>query len=198
MVLVARLSGTDAMLLPQGWSTPLTRKGFTVSTVFAAGLAVLGFRFAGTALLPACMWFAVTAVPLMLIDWVCHRLPSRLVAAMFVGGLVNFAYLAITHDEMTTMLRAVMAAVAVFGAALATAVAAPGSLGGGDVKLLGTVALYLGWAGWTHLVRGVVLAVVLAATVCLFLILLRRLAWGDRFAFGPAIVGGALIALVLP
>lgn len=196
--LAARLSGPECVVLPPGWMRPLTREGFAAGLVLGAGIAVLAYRFAGTADLLTLVWFVVTGVPLMLIDWICHRLPTRLVGAMFIGGIVNLSCLALARDEMTSLLRALGAAAVVFGGTLAAAVAAPASLGGGDVRLLGTAALYLGWIGWAHVVRGIVLALVLAAAAGVFLTATGRLEAGDRLAFGPAIVGATLIVLVLP
>ena len=188
----------ESTALPYGWKVLATREVFAIGVAVGGGIAVLAYRFAGTVDLVAWVWFTLTAVPLMLIDWICHRLPSQLIGAMFLGGIANFLCFSVAEGEVSSMFRAVGAAAVVFIGALATAIVAPGSLGGGDVKLLGTVALYLGWVGWTHVARGIVLALVLAAVVGGFLLATRGLAWTDRLAFGPAVIGGALIALVLP
>ncbi|MFE9748258.1 prepilin peptidase [Saccharothrix saharensis] len=198
VALAGRLSGGEVDLLPPGWRNPLTRESFMAGLVFGSALALLAYRLAGTVVLAAWVWFALTGVPLILIDWVCHRLPSKLMGLMLVGGIMNFSCLAIAQGGMVPMLRAVLAAVVVFLGALVTAIALPGSLGGGDVKLLATAALYLGWMSWTHVVRGVVLALVLAGVTAAALATLGRLSWKDRLAFGPAVVGGALITAVLP
>lgn len=165
---------------------------------FAFGLVVLDHRFTDTSLMVASAWLGVVGGQLMLIDWACHRLPTRLTTALFGGGSVIFLAAAVHTEDASALVRAALAAVVVFAAALATALLAPGGLGAGDVRLLGAVGLFLGWAGWSHVLRGLVLALFLGAAVGTVLLLARRISPSEHLAFGPAIVGGALLSLVLP
>ncbi|MFC6091578.1 prepilin peptidase [Saccharothrix lopnurensis] len=176
----------------------ISRETFTVSLVLVAGIFVLDHQLASAPLLAASSWLAVTGTQLMMTDWIHHRLPNPLVTAMLVGGLVIFSYAAAEEGRVIALLRAITAAAVVFIGGLTVAVTAPGALGAGDIKLLGTVALYLGWVGWSHVLRGVVLALFLGSVVGAVLLATRRISRDDRFAFGPAVVGGALLTLVTP
>ncbi|MEU4767721.1 A24 family peptidase [Actinosynnema sp. NPDC023794] len=173
-----------------------TRDGFMVGSVVGVGLGVLHQRFDGVPHQFAVLWLAAIGVPLMMIDWACHRLPSPLVRALFVGGVAILGYVAASHDDLNALTRALLAAGITSAAALTVAMIIPAALGAGDVKLLGAVALYLGWVGWLDLLRGVVLALLLGAMAGTTLLIARRISRTDRLAFGPAIVGGALLALV--
>lgn len=185
------------------WSCPSsnalgTRDGFMVSSVVGVGLVVLHHRLDGVPHQFAVLWLAAIGVPLMMIDWACHRLPTPLVRALFVGGVAILGSVAASHDDLKALTRALLAAGITSAAALTVAMIIPAALGAGDVKLLGAVALYLGWVGWLDLFRGVVLALLLGATAGTTLLTARRISRTDRLAFGPAIVGGALLALVTP
>ncbi|XVS62071.1 hypothetical protein ACQPYE_27890 [Actinosynnema sp. CA-299493] len=185
------------------WSWPSlnalgTRDGFMVGAVVGVGLVVLHQRFDGVPHQLAVLWLAAIGVPLMMIDWACHRLPAPLVRALFAGGVAILGYVAASHDDLNALIRALLAVAITSAASLTVAMIIPAALGAGDVKLLGAVALYLGWVGWLDLLRGVVLALLLGATAGTTLLITRRISRTDRLAFGPAIVGGALLALVTP
>jgi leader peptidase (prepilin peptidase)/N-methyltransferase len=167
-----------------------------VSLVFAVGLAALHQRFDGMPHRPAVLWLAAVGTPLMMTDWACHRLPAALVRALFLGAAVILGCTAIRHDDSSALVRAFLAAGITSAVTLAAVLIIPGALGAGDVKLLGAVAPYLGWVGWPHLLRGVLLALVLGAAAGTVLLITRRISRTDRLAFGPAIVGGAVLALV--
>ncbi|MFD7660416.1 prepilin peptidase [Actinosynnema sp. NPDC059797] len=169
-----------------------------MSLSLGVGLAALHQRFDGIPHQPAVLWLAIVGAPLTMIDWACHRLPAPLVRVLFFGGVVILGWTAIHYDDLSALLRALVAAGITFTAALTTALINPHALGAGDVKLLGTVALYLGWVGWLDLLRGVALALLLGALAGAALLITRRISRTDRIAFGPPVVGGALIALAAP
>ncbi|MEV0675883.1 A24 family peptidase [Actinosynnema sp. NPDC050436] len=173
-----------------------SRDSVTTGLVFAAGLAVLTHRLAGALPMVASAWLVTVGGQLMLIDWVFHRLPNHLVVALFLGGMVIFSTAAVHGGNVTAFVRAVLAATVVFAAALMTALIFPGSLGAGDVKLLGAVALFLGWAGWLQVLHGIALALLLGAAAGAVLLATKRISRDDRLAFGPAILGGALLTIV--
>ncbi|MDU0295004.1 prepilin peptidase, partial [Saccharothrix longispora] len=175
-----------------------TRDLLATSLTLAAAFTLLHHRLAGTTHLTAVLWLAATGTPLMITDWTCHRLPTHLVTATFCGGIALLGLTAATTNQTAALGRALAASAAVSAIALTVALAAPHALGAGDVRLLGAVAPYLGWVGWSQVIRGAVLALLLAATAGTVLLAAGRLARGDPLAFGPAVIGGALLSLVLP
>jgi leader peptidase (prepilin peptidase)/N-methyltransferase len=74
----------------------------------------------------------------------------------------------------------------------------PAGIGWGDVKLSGVLGLYLGWLGVGPLVAGLFLGYLLAALVGLVLLAARRATRRSQIPFGPFLLGGTLIAILLP
>lgn len=137
----------------------------------------------------------VLAAALTWTDLDVHRLPDVLV----LGGGASVTVLLTVAAAGTGRWHQLAAAAAT--AALLTAVflvlAVLGSMGLGDVKLAGLVGLVLGWFGWVTVLTGVVVAFGGAAVVGVALLLLRRGRWSTHIPFGPALVLGAEVALIL-
>ncbi|MBB5801288.1 leader peptidase (prepilin peptidase)/N-methyltransferase [Saccharothrix ecbatanensis] len=196
--LTARAAAGQPLFPPPWWRPNLSREAFMTTSVLCALLALMSYRFAGSPLLPAVCWLAITGTQLVLIDLTCHRLPHAITGAMFLGGLVLLGYAALRVGGTSAFLRAVTASGLLFATMLAVAVLASPMIGGGDVALLGTVGLYLGWVDWSRVVVGLLLALLMATLAATALLASRRIGPRDPFAIGPAIVGGTLIALGLP
>ena len=73
-----------------------------------------------------------------------------------------------------------------------------GGLGFGDVKLAIVLGMLLGWVGWGPVIVSVMAAFVLGGLVSVVLLALRRVSRQSSIAFGPAMIAGAWVALVLP
>lgn len=80
---------------------------------------------------------------------------------------------------------------------LALALAFPGQLGMGDVKLAGLVGAACGFFSWQVLFAGVLIGFVLAAVVTVPLVTLGRIERRTRVPFAPFMLGGALLALIM-
>ncbi|GAB3901327.1 prepilin peptidase [Kibdelosporangium lantanae] len=168
-------------------------------TLFCATTAVVLFfvaaRWLNSPALPAFGWFAMTGVVLCVIDLDHHRLPHAVVGTAFGGGLVLLGVVAAVVDQQAeNFLRALVIAAAVFAVCLTTSLLAPGQLGFGDVTLFGTVSLFVGWVGWQAVYVELVVTVFLGGLAAVAMIAIGR----TRFAFGPVILGGALVALLQP
>jgi leader peptidase (prepilin peptidase)/N-methyltransferase len=75
-------------------------------------------------------------------------------------------------------------------------VLARGGLGGGDVALAGLLGLYLGWISYEAIAVGLLAAFVVGGVFALLLLITRKANRSTRFAFGPFLVVGALIAVL--
>jgi leader peptidase (prepilin peptidase) / N-methyltransferase len=127
-----------------------------------------------------------------------HRLPDRVVfpsIAVVAAAVLLDAVVLGTWDEA---LRALLAGIAAFGCAAVVGLVSPRGLGFGDVKLLGLLGLLLGWFGWSVLLLGVLLGLLVGALVSLALIALRRAGLRSEIALGPSLLAGAALALALP
>ncbi|WP_091367333.1 prepilin peptidase [Geodermatophilus telluris] len=159
----------------------------------AALFALVALRFGATAELAAWLWFAAAGVLLGVIDLRERLLPDRVLAPAVAGSAVLLAVAAAAGDAWLDLGRAALGAVVLFTALLALALAAPGQLGMGDVKLGVLLGLHLGWLGWPALLLGVLAAFVVQAAVSLVLLAARRVGRRSELPFGPALLLGALL-----
>lgn len=168
-------------------------------TALAGGvLGALAGRAAGwSAALPAFVALALLATPLLLIDIRVHRLPDRLVLPAAGAGLALLTVAAAVRGDWVSLGRASAAAGVVFAIFCVAAFASPASLGFGDVKLAGLLALYLGWLDWGHVFYGIFVGFLLGAGLALVLLVSRRATLTSHIALGPPLITGALLVAAL-
>jgi leader peptidase (prepilin peptidase)/N-methyltransferase len=168
-----------------------------VTVVLAALLAGAGLLLGLRPGLVALVWTAGAAVVLAQVDLAVHRLPDRVVLPSVAVVAAAWLADAVVLGTWDALLRALLAGLAAFGAAVAAALISPGGMGFGDVKLLGLLGVLLGWFGWSVLALGVVLGFVVGALGTLVLLALRRAGWRTEVALGPSLLLGAALALAL-
>jgi leader peptidase (prepilin peptidase)/N-methyltransferase len=166
-----------------------------VSVVLAALLTGAGLLMGLRPGLAALVWTAGAAVVLAQVDLAVHRLPDRVVFPSIAVVAAAWLADAVVMATWDSLLRAVLAGLAAFVAAVAAALISPGGMGFGDVKLLGLLGLLLGWFGWSVLGLGVVLGFVVGALGTVVLLVLRRAGWRTEVALGPSLLLGAVLAL---
>jgi leader peptidase (prepilin peptidase) / N-methyltransferase len=159
--------------------------------------SVICWRFWGEAdLVPYC-YIGALAVVLSAYDIASYRLPNRIVLPSYpiVFGLLAFA--AGMNDDWSALLRVGLAMTCCVAGYLALALALPGQIGMGDVKLSGIVGGACGFLSWQVLFAGVLFSFVLAALVAVPLVALGRIERRTRVPFAPFMLGGALLALIV-
>ncbi|MFC4903326.1 prepilin peptidase [Kocuria oceani] len=169
--------------------------------VLAAGTAVL-FVLVAAVLgvsweLPAYLFFAAVAVVLTVIDLRHHLLPNAVVLPALGVGFVLLACAAAGQGDWGGLLRAVLGALVLFVLYLVLALISPAGLGMGDVKVAAVLGLFLGYQGWGALFVGAVLASVIGAVVGLAVLASRRGGLRSDVPFGPSMLAGALLAVVV-
>lgn len=143
----------------------------------------------------------LSCVCLAAMDLDVHRLPDRIMwpTMGFLGAGVTLA--ALVGGGFDPWLRSVLAAVASGGFYLVLALVslARGSLalGLGDVKLAVVLGGALGWYGWTETVAGIYAGFLVGGLVAIGLLVARRVSWRGDFAYGPPMMVGALLGLLL-
>lgn len=160
----------------------------------AATYAVLTATSHLPQLLPAALLFVLAGVWVVCIDLDVHRIPTSLVAVTTVtvaGAAWTGAVLLGEPSRIGTSLAASAALVAGY-----FLLAWFGNLGLGDVRLAGVAGLLLGTYGWDQVWRGTFAAVVVGGVSSIGLIAAGRPRTADM-AYGPAIVIGAVLAVVL-
>lgn len=162
----------------------------------AAVLALLCARFAGQPSVLAFGFLGALGVALSAVDIAVRRLPDRLTLPAYPVLIALLGAAAALGHDGGALLRALLAGGALAAVYLLLAVASPGQLGGGDVKLAGLVGLALGWLGWPAVLVGAALGFVLSAVVSLALLAARRISLRGSICFGPFMLGGALLAIL--
>jgi leader peptidase (prepilin peptidase)/N-methyltransferase len=138
-------------------------------------------------------------VALAVVDLRRHLLPTVVVWPTFAGVAVLATVSALLADDLGALARGAAAAAIVFAVFYAVWWIHPPGLGFGDVRLSAVLGLALGYVGWGELVVGVYSGFLAFAVPGLAVAALRR----DRgvlraaYPFGPFLLGGALVGLLL-
>lgn len=168
------------------WSGPAI---LAAPTPAATGAAVLE--------LIALVWFAAITIALTAIDLDTHRLPDAIVLPSYpvLAGLLGLA--ALLGGDAESAARAAAGAGILFALYLTLAIISPRGMGMGDVKLAGVIGLMLGWYGWAALAVGAMAAFLLGGLVGIALIVARRARRSTGIPFGPWMLGGAWVGILL-
>lgn len=170
------------------------------------GAAPLAFWLA----LLACLYFAVMAARLTVIDVRHHLLPNRIIFPSYaVAGvlLVGAAAVQAAAPGATAGggaglfgvpgLRVVAGGAALWLFYFLLRAVYPPGMGFGDVKLAGVLGMYLGFLGWAHLFAGTFAAFLFGGLWGLALLLSRRGTLKSDIPFGPFMLAGATAAMLL-
>jgi len=147
--------------------------------------------------LPAYLYLAAVGVALAAIDLDTKRLPDVLTLPSYLVGAGLLLLPAVAEGRWDDWFRALAGAAALFAAYFALAFVYPAGMGFGDVKLAGVLGLYLGWLGWGEVVVGTFLGFLLGAVVGVGLMLLGRAGRRTALPFGPFMLVGALLGVLL-
>ena len=163
-------------------------------TVGASALAAGVLGWTGLPLLAAA---AVLGVLLALVDLRCLRLPDPLVGALGAVTVLPLTGLAVLTGEPGRIGRGLLAAGGCCAAYLLLALLPGGGLGFGDVKLAAVLGFVLGWVGWPAVLTGLIAPQVINGPIALFLLFTGRARRGTALPFGPALLAGAALAVVV-
>lgn len=177
----------------------------------AALFAVIAIRFvpplldpvagvgiaAGVLALVAFLYLGAISLALALIDLDVHRLPDVVVLPAYGVGVVLLGTASLLAGDPAALGRAALGAVILGGTYLLLAVARPGGMGFGDVKLAGVLGFFLAWLGWDVLAVGALSAFILGGLFGLALIALRRADRTTHVPFGPWMLVGAWLGILV-
>lgn len=163
----------------------------------AALMVGVVLRFGGSEpwAVPAYAYLAAVGLALALIDLATHRLPDVLVLPSYVvvGALLVVA--SALGDSWGALVPAVVGGVGLVAAYFVMALAYPGGMGLGDVKLAGVLGLALGWVGWGALVIGAFAAFLLGGVFAVLLMVTGRAGRRSGIPFGPWMLLGAGVGI---
>ncbi len=174
----------------RGW-TPLQIAFLTI-----AAAALVGLVAARIGLDPAPLLLAAVAPFIAAIDIRWRIVPNRLVLPLAGALQVAVAASAVLGAQPLRIVGALLGAAAMFAVYLAPAVLTRRSMGMGDVKLALAIGTVLGASGWQTWLLGVLAGFIAGAVVGLVLLLARRATLRSRIPYAPAMLAGALLALL--
>ena len=163
----------------------------------AAVLGLLLGQFGGRPEAVAFGYLGVLGVALAAIDISVQRLPDRLTLPALPALFLLLAAAAVAGKQEGALIRGLLGSLALTAVFLLLALARPGQLGGGDIKLASLVGLMLGWLGWPALLIGTATGFLLSAIGSLLLLAARRVTLRDTVSLGPFLLCGTLLAIVI-
>ncbi|MGW2557671.1 prepilin peptidase [Streptomyces sp. NPDC001514] len=145
------------------------------------------------------VWMLLTpvAVLLALIDRNVHRLPDHLTLPLAGAAAVLLGGAALIPGAAGSWPAALLGGLALGGGYFVLFLINPNGMGFGDVKLALSLGVALGWYGWGALFVGAFAGFLLGAAYGLGLVVLRRAGRKSAIPFGPFMISGALIGLLL-
>jgi leader peptidase (prepilin peptidase)/N-methyltransferase len=150
----------------------------------------------GMLVLVGFLYLAAVTVALGLIDIDTRRLPDAIVLPSYLVGAVLFTLAAVFAGDYAALLRAGVGMAALWTAYLLMALAYPGGMGFGDVKLAGLLGMFLGWVGWGPLLVGAFAAFLLGGLFSLALLVTRMVDRKSGIPFGPWMLAGAWTGII--
>jgi leader peptidase (prepilin peptidase)/N-methyltransferase len=166
-----------------------------VELVTAALFVAVAARFGASLALPAYLYLAAVAVALAAIDLDVRRLPNAIVLPSYAVGAGLLLIPAAGHGDWWPLARGGLGMALLWLGYLAIALAYPGGMGFGDVKLAGLLGLYLGFLGWSPLWIGTLAGFLSGGLVAIGLVLARRAGRKTAIPFGPHMLAGAVLAV---
>ncbi|WP_406383644.1 prepilin peptidase [Streptomyces sp. NBC_01618] len=171
--------------------------GVLAPVVTALSCALLA---AATGLRPElAVWLLLAPVAVLLatIDRRVHRLPDRLTlpAAGAVAVLLGAA--ALLPEHAGSWLSALLGGAALGGFYFLLFLVNPNGMGFGDVKLALSLGMALGWYGWAVVFAGGFAGFLLGAVYGFGLMVLKRAGRKTGIPFGPFMITGALLGMLL-
>jgi len=144
----------------------------------------------------AFFYLAAISIALTLIDLDVHKLPNAIVLPAYPVLVVLLGAASLVEGDPAALLRAAIGGAVLFVLYFIMAIAYPGGMGFGDVKLAGVLGFALAWLGWGPLVVGAFAAFILGGVFGIVLLVVRRAGRKSRIPFGPWMLGGAWIGIV--
>ena len=147
--------------------------------------------------LVAFLYLVAVSIALTAIDLDVFRLPNAIVLPSYAVLAVLLGAAALADGDAGAALRALIGGAALFAFYFLIAFIYPSGMGFGDVKLAGVLGLALAWVSWGALAVGAFAAFLLGGVFGVVLLLVRRAGRKSRIPFGPWMLGGAWIGIVV-
>ncbi|MFD6432550.1 prepilin peptidase [Streptomyces venezuelae] len=165
----------------------------TTSLLCAALAATTGTRPE----LAVWLLLAPVGVLLALVDFTVHRLPDVLTLPLAAASLALLGAVTLVPEQAGSWKASLYGALALATAYFILFLINPNGMGFGDVKLALSLGAVLGWYGWGVLLTGTFAGFLLASLYGTALVVTRRASRKTAIPFGPFLIGGAFVGLLL-
>lgn len=186
LVLRGRCHECHAAISPR---YPLVEAG--TALLFAA----VTWHFGFTVVLPAYLFLAAIGVTLAMIDFDVRRLPDSIVLPSYVVSALLLMPAGAADTVWWPAVRGVIGAATLSAIYFALALAYPGGVTFGDMKLAGLLGLYLGFLSWAAILVGALGGLFIGGASGTALNALRSRDGSVAIALGPCMVAAAGAAL---
>ncbi|MFE5631446.1 prepilin peptidase [Streptomyces sp. NPDC056543] len=178
------------------FTVPL-RTALTAPVLTALACAALAAVTGPRPELAVWLLLAPFGVLLATVDVRVHRLPDPLTLPLAAAVPLLLSGAELLPYDAGSWVHALLGGVALGGGYLVLFLIRPSGMGLGDVKLALCVGAALGWYGWGVLFVGTFAAFFAGSLYGLGLVVLRRGSRKSAIPFGPFMIGGALVGLLL-
>ncbi|MEV4684773.1 A24 family peptidase [Streptomyces kurssanovii] len=137
------------------------------------------------------------AVLLAVVDVRVRRLPDHLTLPLAAGAVLLLGGAGLLPGAGGSWSTALLGGVVLGGVYFVLFLIRPGGMGFGDVKLALSLGVVLGWYGWAVLFAGAFAGFLLGSLYGLGLIALRRAGRRSTIPFGPFMMSGAWLGVLL-
>lgn len=145
------------------------------------------------------VWLLVAPLGVLLavVDFRVQRLPDVLTLSLAGAALVLLAGAAAAPENAGDWLTALYGSLALGGGYFVLFLINPNGMGFGDVKLALGLGAVLGWYGWGVLMLGTFAGFLFGGLYGLSLVVVRRAGRKTSMPFGPFLIAGAFVGLLI-
>lgn len=137
------------------------------------------------------------AVVLALVDAGVRRLPDPLTLPLAAGAVLLLGGAGLLPGAGGSWTSALLGGLVLGAVYFVLFLIHPGGMGFGDVKLALSLGAVLGWYGWAVLFAGAFAGFLLGSVYGVGLVVLRRAGRGSAIPFGPFMLSGAWLGVLL-
>lgn len=167
------------------------------ATVTALGCAALAAATGTRPELAVWLLLAPVAVLLTVVDVRVRRLPDPLTLPLAGAALALLGLVSLVPEHAGSWTTALLGTLALGAGYYALFFTNPSGMAFGDVKLALGAGAVLGWYGWATLLLGAFAGFLLGSLYGIGLVVARRAARDTQIAFGPFLIGGVFLGLLV-
>lgn len=180
-----------------GAGAPRYAPTLLLPAVTALGCAAVAATTGARPELAVWLLLAPVAVLLAAIDRRVHRLPDQLTLPAAGAAAVLLGIAALLPEHGGSWLSALLGGAGLGALYLLLFLVNPNGMGFGDVKLALSLGVVLGWYGWAVVFAGGFAGFLFGAVYGLALMIMRRAGRRTGIPFGPFMIAGALLGILL-